>query len=73
MSKKQGGHTGKVHRGHIHMGDHKGKDPLVHETHHMHNKEHGMPDGFAAGDEYEGCEGGMEGGEGMASNETHCD
>ncbi len=67
-------HGHKTSKGPIHTGGSMrsgGKDPHAHSTHHDHNAEHGMEDGFSPKDEgcYEGTK--EHGGEGMASNAKH--
>jgi hypothetical protein len=67
-------HEHETSKGHIHEGgSHRkgGKDPHAHSSHHEHNKEHGMSDGFCPKDEE--CAGTyhQEGGRGMEHNAKH--
>jgi hypothetical protein len=62
MIEKYPEHNGSMRKG--------GKDPHAHPSHHEHNKEHGMHDGFCPKGEM--CNGHKEqGGEGMSHNEKH--
>lgn len=47
--------TGKQHRGEaMHLKSHKGGDAIAHESHHVHNMDHGMPDGYMPAEGYQG-------------------
>lgn len=75
MAKHHDGHTGSIDAGHglrKKHGNHGHKDGMIHESHHKHNKAHGMPGGsHAPGECYEGGEpaGGGEGAPTAAENE----